>query len=180
MALSRWISHIFRTDGEMSNINPGAIAPAFSLKDLHGKDYALPAMLEKGPVVAAFFKVSCPVCQYTFPFVERLYKRYGEDGVTFLGISQDDAKATKRFASEYGVTFPMALDEKSYPASNAYRLTNVPTVFLIDTDGTVRVVCVGFEKKGLEDIAAFLAERRKIVPAALFRPDEKIPAHKPG
>ncbi len=74
----------------------------------------------------------------------------------------------------------MVLDEKSYPASNAYGLTTVPTVFLIDTDGTVRVVCMGFEKKGLEDIAAFLAERRKIVPAALFRPDEKIPAHKPG
>ncbi len=79
----------------MSNINPGAIAPAFSLKDLHGKDYALPAVLEKGPVVAAFFKISCPVCQFTFPFIERLYKRYGGDGVTFLGISQDDAKATK-------------------------------------------------------------------------------------
>jgi peroxiredoxin len=180
MALSRWVSRIFRTDGEMSNIDPGTIAPAFSLKDLSGKEYSLPALLKKGPVVAAFFKISCPVCQFTFPFLERMYKRSGGDGVTFLGVSQDDAKATKKFASEYDVTFPMALDDKGYAASNAYGLTTVPTIFLIDTDGTVRVVCLGFEKKGLEDIATSLAERQKIVPAALFRADEKVPAHKPG
>jgi peroxiredoxin len=167
-------------DGEMSNINPGAKAPAFSLKDLSGKEYSLPALLEKGPVVAAFFKISCPVCQFTFPFLERMYKRYGGNGVTFLGVSQDDARATKKFASEYGVTFPMALDDHNYATSNAYGLTSVPTIFLIDTDGTVRVVCMGFEKKGLEEIAGFLAERQKVVPAALFRPDEKVPAHKPG
>jgi peroxiredoxin len=180
MALSRWVSRIFRTDGEMSNIDPGAMAPAFSLKDLSGKECSLPALLEKGPVVVAFFKISCPVCQFTFPFLERIHKRYGGDRVTFLGVSQDDPKATKKFASEYGVTFPMAMDDKGYPASNAYGLTSVPTIFLVDADGTVRVVCMGFEKKGLEDIADFLAERQKVAPAALFCPDEKIPAHKPG
>jgi peroxiredoxin len=180
MALSRWFSRIFRTDGEMSNIHRGAIAPAFSLKDLSGKEYSLPALLQRGPVAAAFFKVSCPVCQFTFPFLERIYERYGGDPVTFLGVSQDDAKATKKFASEYGVTFPMVLDEKGYAASNAYGLTTVPTIFLVDTDATVKAVCMGFEKEGLEDIARFLAERQRIVPAALFRPDEKVPAHKPG
>jgi peroxiredoxin len=180
MALPRWISRILHSDGEMTHLNHGNTAPPFSLKDLGGKTYSLPDLLEKGPMVAAFFKISCPVCQFTFPFLERLYKRYGGDGVTFLGISQDDAKATKKFASEYGVTFPMALDEKGYSASNAYGLTNVPTIFLIDPDGTVKVVCMGFDKKGFEDIGALLAERRQTAPAALFRPEEKIPEHKPG
>jgi peroxiredoxin len=180
MALSKWISRVLRTDGEMTHINPGIVAPDFSLKDLNGKSYLLPSLLENGPVVAAFFKVSCPVCQFTFPFLERVFRRYGGDGVTFLGISQDDAKATKQFAGEYGVTFPIALDEKGYPSSNAYGLTSVPTIFLIDTDSIVKVACMGFDKKGLEDIAAFLAERRRMSPVALFRPDEKVPAHKPG
>ena len=67
-------------------------------------------LAEKGPVVAAFFKISCPVCQFTFPFLERLHQRYGKSA-TFLGISQDDAKATRKFTDEYGVTFPMPLDE---------------------------------------------------------------------
>ena len=180
MSILRRLSRFLGTEGEMTNINPGNVAPGFSLKGLDGKRYSLEALTQKGPVVAAFFKISCPVCQFTFPFLERIYKRHGGDGVTFLGISQDDAKATKSFASEYGVTFPMALDEKGYPASNAYGLTNVPTIFLIDTDGTVKVTCMGFDKKGLETIAAALAESRKIASAALFLPNESVPAHKPG
>jgi peroxiredoxin len=164
----------------MTNINAGNVAPEFSLKGSDGTSFSLSAPLRKGPVVAAFFKVSCPVCQFTFPFVERLFQRYGGDGVTFLGISQDDAKSTKRFASEFSVTFPIALDEKGYPASNAYGLTMVPTMFLIEPDGTVKVSSMGFEKKDLETIAAELAGRRKLAPAALFRPDERVPAQKPG
>ena len=100
--------------------------------------------------------------------------------MTFLGISQDDARATKDFAREYAVTFPLVLDENGYPVSNAYGLTNVPTIFLIDTDGTVKVSSMGFDKKDLETIAAELAQRKKISLAPLFRPDEVVPANKPG
>jgi peroxiredoxin len=181
MTLKRLLSRILRSEGQMTHIVAGNKAPAFSPKDSNGKDYSLSALLEKGPVVAAFFKVSCPVCQFTFPFLERLHQRYGKSAA-FLGISQDDAKATTKFAAEYGVTFPMPMDEsaKNYPASNAYGLTNVPTVFLIESDGTISVVCLGFDKKGLEEIAASLAQRQHIAAAALFRPDEPIPDHKPG
>jgi peroxiredoxin len=174
--LSRWIGG----EDEMTHIVAGKIAPGFSLKALDGKEYSLGALTERGPVVAAFFKISCPVCQFTFPFLERLYQRYGGDGVTLLGVSQDDARSTKGFMSEYGVTFPMVLDEKGYPVSNAYGLTSVPTIFLIEPDGTVRVSSTGFDKKDLETIARELAGRRRIAPAALFRPDEKVPANKPG
>jgi peroxiredoxin len=166
----------------MTHVDAGRTAPAFSLKGLDGTTYLLEALRQKGPVVAAFFKISCPVCQFTFPFLQRLYQRYGSDDVTFLGISQDDAKATAGFARQYGVTFPMALDEKEkgFPASNAYGLTNVPTVFLIDADGTVRVRSMGFVKADLERIAAELAERRKITPASLFAANESVPANRPG
>jgi peroxiredoxin len=164
----------------MTHIVAGNKAPGFSLKSLDNKEYSLNTLLERGPVVAAFFKISCPVCQFTFPFLERLYKHYGDDRATFLGVSQDDARATKDFAREYAVTFPLVLDENGYPVSNAYGLTNVPTVFLIDTDGTVKVSSMGFDKKDLETIAAELAQRKKISLAPLFRHDEVVPANKPG
>jgi peroxiredoxin len=166
----------------MTRFNAGQTAPDFSLKGTDGKSYSLDELRRNGPVVAAFFKISCPVCQFTFPFLERLHQLYGGVNVTFLGISQDDAKATASFARDYRVTFPMALDEKEkgYPASNAYGLTSVPTVFLIDTDGTVRVSSMGFVKDELERIAAELAERRRIAPTPLFRPNESVPANRPG
>jgi peroxiredoxin len=164
----------------MTDIVAGNTAPTFSLKSTDGKEFSLPKLLEQGPVVAAFFKVSCPVCQFTFPFLERLHKHYSGDGVTILGISQDDARATKEFAKEFGTTFPMLLDGKDYPVSNAYSLTMVPTIFLFDTDGSVKVSSMGFVRKDLESISANLAERKKIASAALFQKGESIPANKPG
>jgi peroxiredoxin len=174
--LSRWMGN----QDQMTHIVAGNIAPGFSLKALDNREYSLNAVMERGPVVAAFFKVSCPICQFTFPFLDRIYKRYGGDDVTFLGISQDDARATRTFAKEYGVTFPLLLDESGYPVSNAYGLTNVPTTFLIDTDGTVKVSSMGFDKRDLETMAAYLAEHKQLSLAPLFRPDEIVPANKPG
>jgi peroxiredoxin len=164
----------------MTHIVVGGMAPGFSLKALDGTEYSLSKLLRRGPVVAAFFKISCPVCQFTLPFVERLYKRYGGDDVAFLGISQDNAADSKDFAKEFGLTFPILVDEKGYPVSNGYGLTNVPTFFLIDTDGAVKVSCMGFGKLELEEIAHELAERRKIAAAPLFAANEKVPVHKPG
>jgi len=164
----------------MTTIVAGQSAPDFSLRSIDGTEYSLSKLLKRGPVFVSFFKVSCPVCQFTFPFLERLYKRYGGKDVTFLGISQDNRRATKEFADEYGVTFPMVLDAEGYPASNAYGLTNVPTSFLIDTDGSVKIASLGFTKKDLEVIAAELSERHKIPLSALFRPNESVPAIRPG
>jgi peroxiredoxin len=166
----------------MTQVNAGRTAPGFSLQGLDGKNYSLEELLRGGPVLAAFFKISCPVCQFTFPFLQRLHERYGSNDVIILGISQDDAKATASFAKQYGITFPIALDqkEKGYLASNAYGLTSVPTIFLIDPEGAVRVSSMGFVKKDLEQIAANLSERRKIAPAALFRTNETVPENRPG
>jgi peroxiredoxin len=119
----------FGMEGEMTTVNAGTKAPSFSVKGLDGKEYSLQELLKQGPVMAAFFKVSCPVCQFTFPFLERLSKQYGGDGITYLGISQDDGRSTKDFAQQYGITFPIAVDEKGYAASNAYGLTTVPTIW---------------------------------------------------
>jgi peroxiredoxin len=176
--ISRWAG----MGDAMTDVNAGNTAPDFSVKGVDGKTYSLNDLLTKGPVLAAFFKISCPVCQFTFPFLERLYQRYGGKNATFLGISQDDAKSTASFAREYGATFPMAMDEKEkgYVASNAYGLTTVPTIFLIDTDKKVRVSSMGFVKSDLEGIAKELAERGALPPAPIFKPNESVPANKPG
>src|SRR5260370_42180830 len=99
--LSRWMG----TQDHMTHIVAGNKAPGFSLQSLDNKEYSLNALMERGPVVAAFFKISCPVCQFSFPFLDRLYIRYGSDGDTFFGIFQDDAISSQKFSQEYGFTF---------------------------------------------------------------------------
>lgn len=164
----------------MTHIEPGSTAPQFSLRALDGAEYSLDALLQRGPAVVAFFKISCPICQFTFPFLQRIFERFSGQGISVIGISQDDPRSTKEFNREHGVTFPTLLDPDGYPASNAYGLTNVPTIFLIAEDGQVKVSCMGFDKSALERITDQLAEHQQAPPAPLFRPDEVVPAFKPG
>ena len=174
--LHRWLG----AHDSMTHIVAGNPAPNFSLKSLDGKEFSLAGALKKGPVVLAFFKVSCPVCKFTFPFLERLYQRYNTDDLWFFGISQDNVSASRDFAQDFGVTFPILIDDASYTVSNAYGLSMVPTVFLVEPDGTVKVSSMGFVKADLESIADFLADRRNITRTPVFLKNESVPANKPG
>jgi cytochrome c biogenesis protein CcmG, thiol:disulfide interchange protein DsbE len=159
----------------MSALATGAKAPDFNLKTTAGKQFSLSGELARGPVVLAFCKVSCPTCQYALPYFERLYKSYGEKGVALFGVSQNDAKATAAFMKEFGITFPVLLDDThSYPVSNAYGLTNVPTIFWIAQDGEIEVSSVGWVKADFEQINRQMAEAGKAVPAAVFKPGEDV------
>jgi peroxiredoxin len=164
----------------MTHIVAGNPAPNFSRKSLDGKEFSLAGGLKEGPVVLAFFKVSCPVCKFTFPFLERLYQRYKSDSVTFLGISQDNVSASRDFGREFGVTFPVLIDDASYTVSNAYALSMVPTVFLVEPDGTIKISSMGFVKADLESIADALADRQNITRMPVFLKTESVPASKPG
>lgn len=159
----------------MTALATGTQAPEFELRTIDGKRFSLGGELARGPVVLAFFKVSCPTCQYAFPFLERLYKAYGSKGITLVGVSQNDAKETLAFAKDFGVTFPMLLDDtRTYPVSNAYGLTNVPTLFWIAEDGEIDIVSVGWVKADFEQINRKMAETGKIPPAAMFKSGEDV------
>jgi len=167
----------------MSRIQVGEDAPEFALPSVSGEQFSLTEALKRGPVVAAFFKISCPVCQFTLPFIERLFKAYGGDRVTFLGISQDDVDATREFCQEYGLTFPALIDPEGYPgypASNDYGITNVPTYYLISPQCKVEVASVGLSKHALEQISEWLARFLGSTPVPVFLPDEIVPESKSG
>jgi peroxiredoxin len=152
----------------MAALATGAKAPEFELKTVDGKRFSLNDELASGAVVLAFFKVSCP-------FFERLHKAYGHKGVTLVGVSQNDAKDTAAFNKEFGITFPILLDDtRSYPASNAYGLTNVPTIFWIAQDKEIEVSSVGWFKADFEEINRRMAEAGKAAQVPLFKPGEDV------
>jgi peroxiredoxin len=161
-------------------LKTGEQAPDFSLPSLAGGRLTLSEALQKGPALAAFFKVSCGTCQFTFPFLERLYRAYGNGALAFWAVSQDDAAKTQEFCQRFGVTFPAALDYPDYKASRSYAFSIVPTLFLIDTSGKIRFSLDGFSKAGLsqlsEQIAGLLGRPAK----PLFSPGEQVPDIKPG
>jgi peroxiredoxin len=159
----------------MAALTAGTKAPQFELKAMGGKRFVLRDELARGPLVLAFFKVSCPVCQYAFPFLERLERAYGHKGVRIIGVSQDDPKHTAAFTKEFGVTFPVLLDDReTYAVSNSYGLTNVPSIFWIGQDGEIEVSSVGWVKADFAEINRKMAETGNVAPAAVFKPGEDV------
>jgi cytochrome c biogenesis protein CcmG/thiol:disulfide interchange protein DsbE len=159
----------------MAALAAGVQAPDFSLSTVDGKKASLHEALKKGPVVLAFFKVSCPVCQYAFPFFERMFQANRDSVVSFLGVSQDKAKDTEAFMKQFGITFPVALDDPThYAVSNAYGLTNVPTLFYIEPSGEIEISSVSWSKADVEAVNAKLAALRQQSPEVLWRRGEDV------
>jgi peroxiredoxin len=171
----KWLDRFFGGPKDMVASPPGTKAPDFSLPALDGTRVTLQDALKKGPVLVAFFKVSCPTCQYTFPYLERLHQAHGDRKITIIGISQNNAADTAAFVKEFGVTFPTLLDDPSgYAVSNAYGLTNVPTLFLVRQDGMIEITSVGWVKNEVEDINRKLASIQQATPPAIFQPGEEV------
>src|ERR1019366_6996696 len=151
----KWIDRLFGGRKDMTALREGSKAPDFSLPALfsgkEGGTFSLRDALQRGPVAAVFFKVSCPVCQYAFPFFERLRKAYGGEKVAMVGVSQDDKPNTPAFLKDNGVPFPPLLDAPvGYVVSNAYGLTPVPSLFLIAKDPEIKIYSVRSVRADME------------------------------
>jgi peroxiredoxin len=153
-------------------IDPGSRAPNFRLPRLDGAEATLQELVSNGPVLLAFFKISCPTCQFTFPFLERLH---AAGSLPIYGISQNDAEDTREFNREFGVTFPTLLDseESGFPASNDYGISTVPSLFLVEPGGAVSYVSEGWSKKEI----AWLGDKAGV---NLFRQGGNVPEWKAG
>ncbi len=153
-------------------LQAGSRAPDFRLKRLSGGEASLQELIANGPVLLAFFKITCPVCQLTFPFLERIAT---PGTLPIYGISQHGPEDTREFTTEFGVTFPVLLDEEDagFPVSDAFGISNVPTMFLVERDGTVSHAIEGWNRQEIE----WLGSLAGVNP---IRQGENVPAWKAG
>jgi peroxiredoxin len=165
----------------MAALSAGSQAPEFLLPTIDGKTFSLKESHEKGPVVLVFFKISCPVCQYALPVLERMYRANHDRTVSFLGISQDNGRDTQAFMKQLGVTFAVALDDPAdYAVSNAYGLTNVPTMFYVAAGGEIEVSSVSWSKAEVEEVNERLSAHRQQPATPLWRQGEEVRDFRPG
>ncbi len=165
----------------MPALEAGANAPNISLTNTQGQTFSLDQARANGPVIAAFFKVGCPTCQYAFPFFERIFKAYPQDKVKLVGVSQDSKADTEAFAKKFAVTFPILLDDtKKYPASNAYGLTNVPSTFLVSSAGKIERSIVGWDRKEIMQLNEAMAKAAGVAPVQIFNAGEQVLDFKAG
>jgi hypothetical protein len=71
-------------------------------------------------------------------------------------------------------------DTETYPVSNAYGLSNVPTTFWIAQDGEIEVSSVGWDRSDFEQISTKMAEAAHGGVAQIFQPGENVAAFRAG
>ena len=165
----------------MPALEAGTQAPPIELPTVSGRTWSLADARKRGAVVLAFFKINCPICQETFPYLERIHRAYPNEKAQFVGVSQDPKRDTEAFLKEYGVSFTTVLDDtRTYPVSNAYGLTNVPTIFVISEDGEIELASVGWYKKDIETLNLKMAQVAQMPWQPAFRPGEEVQEFRPG
>ena len=123
---------------ESGGVRIGQPAPDFTLNGLDGKPVRLSDLKGKA-VFVNFFATWCNPCRVEMPDIEAVWKAYKDRGLVVLAVNltnQDDAGDVAQFVKDFGLTFPVVLDEKGSVAS-LYRVVPIPTSFFIDRNGIV-------------------------------------------
>lgn len=148
-------------DDEMMRKNyVGSRAPDFgSLSTVQGSLTPSLTGLKGRVVVLEFWASWCGVCHVMAPTLNGWHDRYSAQGVTVLGVTSDPVEVASRTAGELGMGYPLASDGTGQML-RAYRAYALPTLFVIDKQGNVRDVLIGYSTPRLREIEALV---RKLI-----------------
>jgi len=128
-------------------------APNFELRSLQGGVKSLSDY--KGKVVLLDFWASwCIPCRLSFPWMNKMQKKYQAQGFEVVTINLDkDPKELNRFLAKYSASFTVLLDEKGITPEH-YSVVGMPTSFLLSADGEIVARHIGFKQSKTQDYEA--------------------------
>jgi len=107
----------------------------FTLTDLRGKTWTLRDLRGK-VVLVNFWATWCPPCRKEMPDLEILYRRFGQQGLVILGISDEEAAKVKPFVEQQKVTYPVLLDP-GRRVNELFQIEGIPKTFIYDREGKI-------------------------------------------
>jgi len=142
-----------------TSVKPKALPPDFTLPSSLGGNLRLAE--QRGQVVLVnFWATWCGPCLIELPHLNRLHDKYRSAGVLLLGVSVDnDAKAAAAMAKKLDLRFATLFDTAK-TVSRAWDLDAMPSTVLLDRDGRVRHIHLGY-RHGLEK--TYEAQLRELV-----------------
>ncbi|MNO22399.1 Thiol-disulfide oxidoreductase ResA [compost metagenome] len=134
------------TEGDVAvGIQKEQRAPDFQLTDLTGNPVQLSDYRGK-KVLVNFWATWCPPCKAEMPHMQRFYEDFSDDEVVVLGVNMTSIdkgmEAIEAFTKEYGLTFPIVLDQQG-DVMDTYQITGYPTTYAIDQEGIIRAKFIG-------------------------------------
>lgn len=128
-----------------SVLDPGAVAPDFTVERLEGGTISLSAL--KGRVVLLdFWATWCPPCRAELPWLIPLVKQYESKGLTFVALSQDSPADQRAEVTRFASGLPGFARYAALGTSKVgrdYGAESLPTLYLIDRSGRILASEVG-------------------------------------
>jgi peroxiredoxin len=127
------------------SVTPASVdhpAPELALDDLQGKPASL-ADYHGQVILVNNWATWCTPCQQEMPELETYYERHHNQDFTVIAVEAGEPLAeVSNFVKEYALTFPVWLDPHDQ-AYAAFRYPGLPTSYVIDREGKVRLVWMG-------------------------------------
>lgn len=118
-------------------------APSLTLRDLNGQERSLQDYAGQ-VVLVNLWATWCPPCAAEMPEFQRYYEKHREVQFTIIAINDGEpASEVVRFSTQYGLSFPIWLDPTYEATERAFRSANLPTSYVIDRQGMVRLMWIG-------------------------------------
>ncbi|MBM3126855.1 MAG: TlpA family protein disulfide reductase [Chloroflexi bacterium] len=136
-------------------------APDQYFQDLSG---ALNSLRDfRGQVVLVnLWATWCPPCREEMPALQEFYEKYKNDGFVLIAINQEERReAVIPFVEEFGLTFPVWLDE-DFQAGRNFKTISLPSSYVVDRSGRVRLMWIGgISRRNLEKFVPNLIQERR-------------------
>ncbi|MFT4412854.1 peroxiredoxin family protein [Fredinandcohnia humi] len=134
-----------QTVGMEVGISEGKIAPDFTLRTTTGENIQLSSLRGK-MVILNFWATWCPPCKAEMPHMQDFYEEQMDQKATVLAVNlttaEKNSKDLPKFIKEYGLTFPILLDEAG-DIGNMYQAFTIPTSYVIDSNGIIQKKIIG-------------------------------------
>ncbi|MDN4094600.1 MULTISPECIES: TlpA disulfide reductase family protein [Bacillales] len=149
--------------GEQTNrvvgIEKGNMAPDFTLKSLDDQEFKLSQFKGK-KVIINLWATWCPPCRAEMPDMQKFFEENKEDGLIILGVNLTQSEKSRdnvsTFLNEFGITFPVVLDEDNKVA-DTYQVVSIPTSYIIDSQGIIQEKIIGpMNKEMMEKLISFV------------------------
>ena len=146
MVALNWMGPVARTP-RVEELSPllGKAAPPIDLERLDGKRVRLADHGGKDVVMLDLWATWCGPCRAELPLLVDVAKDYKSKGVAFYAINLRESKTDiDEFLKKQELDLVVALDKDSKVA-DAYGVTGIPMLLLVDKQGIVQAVHVGYD-----------------------------------